>query len=110
MGLIRRGSLRKLVLSKSNGDRINIDLYDYLLKKTAIDPLFFSNGDILFVPKIGDTVAIKGEIKQPAILRGSSWRDCRHDIIKYSSGFSLNAYKSALSISRLNNRFGAVCF
>ena len=36
-------------------------------QKTAIDPLFFSNGDILFVPKIGDTVAIKGEIKQPAI-------------------------------------------
>ena len=34
-GINKTGSLRKLVLMKSNGDRINIDLYDYLLKKNS---------------------------------------------------------------------------
>ncbi len=65
-GILRNGSLRDIVLTREDGTKINIDLYKLLLEGKPID-IHLKDGDTLYVPPIGNTVAIAGAVKSPGI-------------------------------------------
>ncbi|MEK9727154.1 MAG: SLBB domain-containing protein [Candidatus Margulisiibacteriota bacterium] len=103
-GIGKSGSLRMIKLLSSNGRKKNIDLYDYLLNFNTKKVVSFNEGDVLYVPSIGNTVAIAGEINSPGIYEIKS-KDTVSDVIRYASGVGLNAYLSSIYINRFDNQF-----
>jgi len=102
-GVKKNGSLRNIEL-KRNGRRIaSIDLYDFLLRGDTSKDVRLLPGDVVFVPPIGNTVAIAGEVVRPAIyeLRKES---TVADVLKLAGGLMPNAYKDKALIERVAER------
>src|SRR4030088_409927 len=66
-GVKKIGSLRNIQL-KRNGKLITVlDLYDLLLRGDTSGDRQLMPGDVIFIPPIGDTVAVYGAVRRPAI-------------------------------------------
>lgn len=61
------GTLRSIVVVRSTGERESIDLYGFLLGRTAPPDIRLSRGDTVTVPPIGRTIAIAGSVQRPGI-------------------------------------------
>jgi len=59
---------------------------------------------VLFVPGIGDTVAITGEVTSPGIYEIQP-NDTLKDVFRYASGPGLNAYLKTIYINRFDASF-----
>lgn len=73
-GIKRTGSLRSIQL-KRNGQLVRtLDLYDLLLKGDTKNDARLMPGDVVFIPPIGASATISGEVIRPAIyeLRGTT--------------------------------------
>lgn len=102
-GVKKIGSLRNIEM-KRNGRRIGtIDLYDFLLKGDTSKDVRLLPGDVVFVPPIGKTVAIAGEVVRPAIYELKS-EQAVGDMLKLAGGLLPNAYTSKALIERFNPR------
>ena len=102
-GVKKNGSLRNIEL-KRNGRRIaSIDLYDFLLRGDTSKDVRLLPGDVVFVPPIGNTVTIAGEVVRPAIyeLRKES---TVADVLKLAGGLMPKAYKDKALIERVAER------
>ncbi len=67
-GINRVGSLRGIQL-KRNGQLVRrLDLYDLLLKGDTSNDARLLPGDVVFIPPVGPTVSINGEILRPGDL------------------------------------------
>ncbi len=102
-GVKKVGSLRNIEL-KRNGRRVGtIDLYDFLLKGDTSRDVRLLPGDVVFVPPIGKTAAIAGEVIRPAIyeLKGEQTVG---DMLKLAGGLLPKAYTSKALIERFNPR------
>lgn len=103
-GVTKTGSLRNIKLLKSGGKKVSIDLYNYLLNGEPQDSISFSEGDILFIPAITASVAISGAVNKPGIYEIKEDEKLK-DVLKFSSGLSLNAFKKTLYINRFDDSF-----
>jgi polysaccharide biosynthesis/export protein len=66
-GIKKIGSLRNIEL-KRNGQLIStLDLYDLLLNGNTSHDRQLMPGDVIFIPPIGNTVSVDGEVQRPAI-------------------------------------------
>ena len=59
------GSLRNIVLIRSNKEVAKIDFYDFLLFGKQDNDLRLQKDDVIFIPKRGKTVSLEGEINNP---------------------------------------------
>src|SRR4029450_10753796 len=66
-GPTKLGSLREVRLLRGNVQVARIDLYDFLQRGDRTRDYRLESGDTVFVPTIGDVVAVSGEVKRPAI-------------------------------------------
>ncbi len=64
-GIVKTGSLRRLRIIGRDGRSRVVDLYDVLEGREA--DLRIRDGDRIFVPVIGPTVAVAGDVKRPGI-------------------------------------------
>jgi protein involved in polysaccharide export with SLBB domain len=71
-GVKEIGSLRRIALIRNGTTVTTLDLYDLLLRGDTRGDGRLQPGDVIFVPPIGPTVAIDGEVRRPAIyeIRG----------------------------------------
>jgi polysaccharide biosynthesis/export protein len=102
-GISERGSLRTIQL-KRNGDVISeIDLYDLLLKGDTSKDVRLQPGDVLFIPTVGKTVGVAGQVKRPAIyeLRDET---SVGEILDLAGGRLPTAYGKGSRIARINTR------
>lgn len=100
-GVTKIGSLRNVQL-KRNGKLINtLDLYDLLLKGDTSKDSRLLPGDVIFIPPIGKTIGVKGEVRRPAIyeLKKESKAE---EIIDLAGGFLPTAFPAATRIDRIN--------
>ncbi len=67
-GVKRTGSLRNIQLKRSDKTIANLDLYEALLEGKLNANLSMQHDDVVFVPAIGPTVGVGGEVKRPAIF------------------------------------------
>jgi protein involved in polysaccharide export with SLBB domain len=75
-GIKKTGSLRAVELNragKDDAEKIQIDFYDSLINGNSLD-MRVREGDSIFVPGIGPTVALSGELRRPGIyeLKGQT--------------------------------------
>ena len=68
------GSLRNIELKRNGATVSRLDLYDLLLKGDTRGDVRLLPGDVIFIPPVGPTVGITGEVTRPATyeLRGET--------------------------------------
>jgi polysaccharide export outer membrane protein len=61
------GSLRNVQLKRNGRLVTRLDLYDLLLRGDTSEDVRLQPGDVIFVPPIGATAGVAGEVRRPAI-------------------------------------------
>lgn len=99
-GIKKTGSLRNIEL-KRNGELVStFDLYDLLLRGDTSADVRVLPGDVIFVPPIGKTAGIGGEVKRSAIFELKD-ETTFGDLVKLSGGFLPTTYLPATKVNRI---------
>src|SRR5262249_13719019 len=61
------GSLRNSQRERQGGVVRSFDLYDMLIRGDSTDDAKLLPGDVVFIPPVGPTVTVAGEVRRPAI-------------------------------------------
>jgi polysaccharide biosynthesis/export protein len=86
-------------LLRGNVQVARIDLYDFLQRGDRTRDYRLESGDTIFVPTVGDVVAVAGEVKRPAIyefLTGTRLAD----VVTMSGGVTPTSYLRRVQIVR----------
>ena len=98
-GPTKLGSLREVRLLRGNVQVARIDLYDFLQRGDRARDYRLESGDTIFVPTVGDVVAVSGEVKRPAIYEVLSGTRLA-DVVTMSGGVTPTSYLKRVQIVR----------
>lgn len=101
-GIKRTGSLRQIQVKRGGKVIANMDLYQLLLNGNDSANIYLRQGDLIFVPPIGPTVGIAGEILRPAIYEIGSEQTVGQ-VLKLAGGLLPTANKSKAQIERVSS-------
>ncbi len=104
-GVKNIGSLRNIQLKRKGKVISNFDLYDLLLHGNTQSDKRLLPGDVIFVPPIGKTVGISGEILRPAIYELKNEKSI-NDLVEMAGGFSPEALLDSIQIKRIKKSGG----
>ncbi|OFE11744.1 hypothetical protein PHACT_00055 [Pseudohongiella acticola] len=102
-GVTTVGSLRNIRLMRSGNLVTELDLYDLLLRGDTSGDARLQPGDVIFIPPVGRTVGIAGEVRRPAIYELKDETSAA-DILALSGGLTPTAFPAASRIERINER------
>ena len=94
------GSLRNLQLRRNGTTVATLDLYDLLLRGDTSGDARLQPGDAIFVPPVGPTVAIHGEVRRPALYELSGERSVA-EVVALAGGLRPTANRAALKLERI---------
>jgi len=97
------GSLRNIQLKRNGALVTRLDLYDLLLNGDTSNDVRLQPGDVIFVPPVGTTVGVTGEIRRPAIyeLRGEA---TAADLLYLAGGLTPEADPALATLERIDER------
>jgi polysaccharide biosynthesis/export protein len=101
------GSLRNIEL-KRHGELVRrLDLYDMLIRGDTTDDARLLPDDVIFIPPIGATVSVEGEVHRPAIyeIRNES---SIADVIALAGGLTPEADTDKLALTRIDTNLHRV--
>jgi polysaccharide export outer membrane protein len=101
-GIKRTGSLRNIQVKRGGKVIVNMDLYELLLNGNDSDNIYLRQGDLIFVPPIGPTVGVAGEVLRPAIYEIGSKLTVSH-VLKLAGGLLPTANKAKAQIERVSD-------
>ena len=101
-GPTKLGSLRKIKLIHGDQNKEEIDLYPFLLEGENLKYSKIQSGDTIFVPSIGDVVAIAGNVKRPAIYETKSEVPLS-DLLAFAGGITPTGDLQRLQVERIKN-------
>ena len=95
------GSLRNIQLKRQGVLVRRLDLYDLLIRGDTADDAKLQQGDVIFVPPVGTTVAADGEVRRPAIyeIKGES---TVADLVQLAGGLTPDADLSKAMLTRID--------
>ena len=97
-GLNEDASLREIVIKRSDGSQIILDLYKILLGNSSLlDDIALRNGDSVHVPIAKKKIAILGGVKREAIYEAIE-SDSMSDLIEFAGGTTYSSSDSATYI------------
>jgi polysaccharide export outer membrane protein len=101
-GIRRTGTLRDVQVRRNRSIVARMDLYQVLLKGVDESNIYLRQGDTIFVPPIGRTIGIAGEVHRPAIyeLKDEQQVD---EVIALSGGLLPTAARSQSHIERITS-------
>ena len=97
------GSLRDIQLKRNGRLVARLDLYDLLLNGDARNDLRLQTGDVIFIPPVGVTVGISGEVRRPAIyeLKGEKTAG---ELVRLAGGLTPEADPALTRLERVDSR------
>ncbi|MEM9997384.1 MAG: SLBB domain-containing protein [Bacteroidota bacterium] len=105
------GSLRRIRVVRNGQTVATVDAYDYLLEGREAQPVRLQNGDRVFVPPRGTTVAIEGAVRRPAFyeIRNGDESDGGESrsnedlaaLLGFAGGLEADAYAERFQIERI---------
>lgn len=101
-GPTKAGSLRNIRLIRNNRTIATIDLYEYLLYGKQFKKIALLEGDTIFVPVIGPTVAISGSVKRPAIYEMNGAASIK-SIVEMAGGKSASGINQNVQVQRIDS-------
>ena len=93
------GTLRDIKVFRNNRQVSSIDVYDYILNGQATGNVKLTDNDVIIVGAYDCLVNISGRVKRPMyyeMKQGESFSS----LLKYSGGFTGDAYKSSVRVMR----------
>ena len=102
-GISKTGSLRNIQLKRGGKLITTLDFYDLLLQGDTSGDARLLPGDVIFVPPIGKTVGVSGEVRRPAIFE-LKHETSSEQAIALAGGFLATAYPQVSRIERINQR------
>ena len=99
-GVTTDGTLRRIRVVRAGQDAAALDAYDYLIDGRTPSPVRLQQGDRLFVPPRGKTVAIRGAVRREAryeLLPGEGLAE----LIGFASGLEAEAYAERFQVERI---------
>jgi protein involved in polysaccharide export with SLBB domain len=97
------GSLRNIQLKRSGNVVQRLDLYDLLLNGDTSNDARLMPGDVIFIPPVGVTVAVTGEIQRPAIYEVKEGASVS-DILFLAGGLTPEADPRTARLERIDGR------
>ena len=97
------GSLRKIQLKRRGKLVARMDLYDLLLHGDTSGDVRLQPGDVIFVPPVGSSVGVAGEVRRPAIYELRTERSVEQ-MLSLAGGLLPTAYPQASQIERISKR------
>jgi polysaccharide export outer membrane protein len=95
------GSLRKIELRRRGELVRRLDLYDMLIRGDTTDDAKLLSGDVIFIPPIGPTVAVDGEVHRPAIYEIRTEATVA-DVVLLAGGMTPEADTTKLALTRID--------
>ncbi len=97
------GSLRDIQLKRNGKVITQLDLYDLLLRGDTRADARLQPGDVIFVPPIGATVGVGGEVKRPAIYEIKQEKTLA-EVLSFSGGLLSTAYPEGAQLERITRQ------
>ncbi len=97
------GSLRDIQLKRQGAVVRRIDLYDLLIRGDTSNDAKLLAGDVIFVPPVGATVAVDGEVNRPAIYEVKSETSVA-EVIQLAGGLTPEADNTRVAMVRVNEQ------
>ena len=94
-------SLREIQLKRDGKVIAELDLYDLLLKGDRSQDTRLQAGDTIFIPTIGQTAGIEGQVRRPAIFEVKG-RPTVRKLIDLAGGLLPKAFKAKARIKRVD--------
>lgn len=108
-GIPKNGSLRHVQLLRAGEKPRTIDLYELILHGSRKSDCILKDRDVIFVPRIGNTVAVAGAVAQPGIFELSGEKSLG-DIISLAGGILPQAFAARIYVRRFkDNAIFTVC-
>ncbi len=101
-GISKMGSLRNIQLKRGGQLVTHLDLYDLLLSGDTSNDARLLPGDVIFVPSIGKTVGVSGEVRRPAIYELKDEKTTQQ-AVALAGGFLPTAYPQVSRIERISD-------
>jgi polysaccharide export outer membrane protein len=100
-GVTPIGSLRDIQLKRQGNVVRRLDLYDMLIRGDTSDDAWLLPGDTIFIPPVGSTVSVDGEVKRPAIyeLRDES---TVAEVVRIAGGMTPEADATRVSLTQVD--------
>ncbi|MEO0856269.1 MAG: SLBB domain-containing protein [Bacteroidota bacterium] len=95
------GSLRRIRVVRNGQTVATVDAYDYLLEGRDAQPVRLQNGDRVFVPPRGTTVAIEGAVRRPAFYEMRDAEENVERLLGFAGGLEADAYAARFQIDRI---------
>ena len=98
-GINDTGSVRNITLYRRGKKIANFDLYEFLFSGKANENLRLQDGDVVSVESYHDIATINGAVMRPMKYEFKEGETIS-DLIKFAGGFTTNAQRSGIHISR----------
>ncbi|ABF41733.1 polysaccharide export protein [Candidatus Koribacter versatilis Ellin345] len=95
-----QGSLRKIEVRRGGATITTLDLYEFLLKGDKSHDVALLPGDVIYIPPVGQMVAISGSVNTPGIyelLPGTTLSDA----VELAGGLTATADDERVSVERI---------
>lgn len=102
-GVKKIGSLRNIQLKRSGRTVTTLDLYDLLLRGDTSADARLLPGDVIFVPPVGTTVGLGGEVRRPAIYELKSETSAAQ-LLQLGGGLTPEADPKVATLDRVDER------
>lgn len=99
-GIQKTGSLRRIELKRNGALVRTLDVYDLLIHGSTADDVKLLQGDVVFVPPVGRTVAVDGEVERPAIYEIKN-ETTPAQVIALAGGLTPDADTSKATLTRI---------
>lgn len=96
------GSYRDIEVIRGNQLKKRADLYDFLVDGNQKDNIILQEGDVIRIPYYKKRVTLSGNVKREGkfeLLENQTFKD----LLRYSGGFTDNAYKGAITVIRITD-------
>jgi len=96
------GSFRQIKIIRDNKTIKTIDIYDYLINANTQGNIQLREQDIIYIPTYTKRVEANGAFKRTGIFELTE-KEKLSDLIRYLGGFSDQAFKAQLSLTRITD-------
>jgi polysaccharide biosynthesis/export protein len=106
-GIKQIGSMRNVLLRRHGALVRRLDLYDLLIHGDTTDDSKLLTGDTVFIPPLGRTVSVAGEVRRPAIYETRN-ESTVADAVDLAGGLSSEADLSKVTLTRIDPSQGRI--
>ncbi|UJP66991.1 SLBB domain-containing protein [Mongoliitalea daihaiensis] len=106
-GPSENGTFRNIKVMRSGRQVAVIDVYEFLVQGKANLDFQLQDQDVILVEPFLGRVQVKGEVKRPKIFEIKNG-ETFEDVLTFAGGFTDEAYKDRISVSRVSGKERAV--